>query len=81
MTIEIPEDLVRGLEDIAKSEEKSVEQVALERLRSLLDAPGSPKALLHALGELPPLSSDAIDELEAAIAADRRTVRDDGVFD
>jgi hypothetical protein len=35
LTLQIPDDLARGLEGIAAVEKKSVEQVALERLRSL----------------------------------------------
>jgi predicted transcriptional regulator len=37
MTIQIPDDLARGLEGIAAAQHKSVEQVALESLRSLFD--------------------------------------------
>lgn len=71
MRIEIPEDLARELGTIAEVERKTVEQVAIERLRALLHFPGSPKALLEALRKLPPLSSEAVDELEIAIASGR----------
>ena len=37
LTIQIPDDLARGLAGIASAQKKSVEQVALERLRSLFD--------------------------------------------
>ena len=36
MTIQIPDDLARGLEGIAAAQQKSVEQVALDSLRCLL---------------------------------------------
>jgi hypothetical protein len=81
MTIQIPDDLARGLEGIAAAEKKTVEQVALERLRSLLDKTTSPQAVLRALRELPHPSSSAVDDLEAAIAASRLPVRDHGAFD
>ena len=43
MTIQIPDDLARGLEGIAAAQQKSVEQVALESLRSLFDRATSPQ--------------------------------------
>ena len=81
MTIQIPDDLAQGLERIATAQHKSVEQVALESLRSVCEPPGSPAAVLRMLREMPRASPEAVDELEAAIAAGRRTVRDEGVFD
>jgi len=35
MTIQIPDDIARGLEGVAAAQQKSVEQVALDSLRSL----------------------------------------------
>jgi hypothetical protein len=81
MTIQIPDDLARGLEGIAAAQKKSVEQVALERLRSLFDSATSPAAVLRSVRELPHPSPAAMDDLEAAIAAARLPVRDRGVFD
>ena len=81
MTIRIPDDLARGLEGIAASQKKSVEQLALERLRSLFDDASSPAAVLRALRELPHPSCSAVDDLDAAIAAARLPVRDKGAFD
>ena|SRR5579859_3179136 len=81
MTIQIPDDLARGLEGIAAAQKKSVEQVALERLRSLLDDATSPHAVLRALKKLPHPSSAAVDDLDAAIADSRLPVRDRGAFD
>ena len=81
MTIQIPDDLARGLKGIAAAQKKSVEQVALERLRSLLDNPPSPQAVLQALRELPHPSSAAVDDLDAAIAASQLPVREQGAFD
>ena len=81
MTIQIPDDVARGLEGIAAAQKKSVEQVAVERLRSLLDNASSPQAVLRTLRELPHPSPSAVDDLEAAIAASRLPVRDRGAFD
>jgi hypothetical protein len=57
-----------------------VEQVAVESLRSLVNCPGSPEALLRAFRELKHPSAAAVDDLEAAIAAGRVPVRDEGAF-
>jgi hypothetical protein len=81
MTIQIPDDLARGLEEIAAAQQKSVEQVALEGLRSLFDKASSSEALLRAVRELSHPSAAAVDDLDAAIAAERLPVRDEGAFD
>ena len=81
MTIQIPDDLARGLEEIAAAQKKTVEQVALERLRALLDTASSPGAVLRTLRQLPHPSSAAVDDLDAAIADARVPVRDQGAFD
>jgi hypothetical protein len=81
MTIQIPDDLARGLEGIAAVQKKSAEQVALDSLRSLLDGASSPEAVLRAVRALPHPSAAAVDDLDAAIAAARLPVRDQGAFD
>ena len=81
MTIQIPDDLVRDLEGLAVAQKKTVEQLALEHLRSLLDKPTSPQATLRAIREMPHPSSSAVDDLEAAIAASRLPVHDQDAFD
>lgn len=81
MTIQIPDDLARGLERIAVGQQQSVEQLAVERLRSLVDRSESPEALLQTIRALPHPSPSAVDELEATIAAARLPVRDYGAFD
>jgi hypothetical protein len=81
MTIQIPDDLARSLERLATAERKSVEQLALERLRSLIDTANSPEAVLRAVRELPHPSCSTVDDLEAAIAAARLPVRDQGAFE
>jgi len=85
MTIQIPDDLARGLEgfrgDSCRPERKSVEQLAVERLRTLLDHPTSPQSLLRTIQALPHPSHSAVDDLDAAIAEARLPVRDQGAFD
>jgi hypothetical protein len=71
MTIQIPDDLARGLEGIAAAQKKSVEQLAVEGLRSLLEKTTSPEAVLRTLRSLPHPSPSAVDGLDAAIAAAR----------
>ena len=81
MTIQIPDDLARSLERLAAAERKTVEQLALERLGSLIDTASSPEAVLRGVRELPHPSCPAVDDLEAAIAAGRLPVRDQSAFD
>ena len=81
MTIHIPDDLARGLEGIAAAQRKSVEQLALDNLRSLFDRASSPEAVLRAVRGLTHPSAAAVDDLEAAIAAARLPVRDQGAFE
>ncbi len=81
MTIQIPDDLARGLESIAAAQRKTVEQVALESLFSLFDQASSPEAVLRSVRGLPHPSAAAVDYLEAAIAGGRLPVRDEGAFD
>ena len=81
MTIQIPDDLVRGLAPIAAAQKKSVEQLAVDRLRAFLEEPASPQTLLQTLRALPHPSHAAVDDLDAAIAESRMPVHDQGVFD
>jgi hypothetical protein len=81
VTIDIPDDLARELAGIAAAQQKSVEQVALDRLRSLFDRASSPGIVLRAVRQLAHPSAAAVDDLEAAIAAARLPVRDQGAFD
>lgn len=81
MTIQIPDELARGLEGIAAAEHKSVEQLAVERLQSLVKKSMSPAELLQYLRSLPHPSREAVEDMKAAIAAGRIPVRDRGVFD
>jgi hypothetical protein len=69
------------LQGIAAAQKKSVEQLAVERLRSLLDRPTSPGAVLRTIQALPHPSRAAVDDQDAAIAAARLPVRAEGVFD
>jgi hypothetical protein len=81
MTIQIPDDLARGLEGIAAERKMSVKQLAIELLGALLDRPTSPRVVLEAIRALPHPRPSAVDDLEAAIAAGRLPVHDRGVFD
>jgi hypothetical protein len=81
LTIQIPDDLARSLEAIATAQKKSMEQVALDHLRSGFDTVNSASTLLRALQELPRPSSAAVDDLDASLAASSLPVRDEGAFD
>jgi hypothetical protein len=81
MTIQIPDELARGLAGIAAAQRKTVEQLALDSLRLLFDEASSPEALLRSIRRLPHPSAAAVDDLEAAILSARLPVRDEGAFD
>ncbi len=72
MTLQIPGDLAHGLEGIAATQHKTVEQVAVESLRSLVNRTGSPEILLRAFRGLKHPSAAAVDDLDAAISGSVR---------
>ena len=85
LTIERPDDLVRSLEGIAAAQRKSIPQLALEQLSSLIGVTpgnrlGSPTAVLRTMQEPPHPSSADVDELDAAIMAGRLAVRTRDLF-
>ena len=80
LTIQVPDELARDLQAIAATEQKSVQQLAIERLSSLVkggheQGAGSPAAVFKAMHEPPHLSAIDVDELDAAIAAGRLAIR------
>jgi hypothetical protein len=84
LNIEMPDDLARSLEGIAAAQSKSVQQLALERLSSLVDVPerraGSPAAVLRAMQEPPHPTAEDVDELDALMAAGRLPIRTRDLF-
>ena len=80
LIIEVPDDLADSLEGIAAAQNKSIQQLAVERLRSLVESSlehraGSAAAVLRAMQAAPHLSDSDVDELDAAIAGGRRSGR------
>jgi hypothetical protein len=76
LIVEMPDDLARSLEGIAASQQRTVQEIAIERLRSLVESdrglrPGSPAALLQAMMGPPHPSAADVEDLDAAIAAAR----------
>jgi len=85
LTVEMPDELARRLNNMAAAQRRSVQELALQRLRSLVetigdDLLGSAAAVLHAMRAPPRLNMAEVDELEAAIAAGRLPVRTGHVF-
>jgi hypothetical protein len=84
LNIEMPDDLARSLEGIAGAQSKSVQQLALERLSSLVDVPepgaGSPAAVLRVVQEPPHPTAEDVDELDAIITAGRLPIRTGDLF-
>ena len=79
LTIEMPDDLVRRLEGIAAVQRKSVQQLALDQLQSLVEAGdkyrrGSPAGVLRAAQAAPHVLPADVDDLEAAILSARLPV-------
>ena len=84
LNIEVPDHVVRSLEGIAAAQRKSIQQLALERLSSLVEVvpksrAGSPTAVLRAMQEPPHPSSADVDELVAAMLAGRLPIRTRGL--
>ena len=80
LNIEMPDDLARSLEGIAAAQRKSIQQLALERLISLVeDTPecraGSPAAVVRAMEQPPHPTAADVDELDGVIAAGRLPIR------
>jgi predicted transcriptional regulator len=85
LIIEVPDDLARSLEGIAAAQNKSIQQLAVERLRSLVESSlepraGSAAAVLRAMREPPHLSDSDVDKLDAAIAGRLLPVRTRDLF-
>lgn len=85
LTIEMPDELVRSLESIAAAQHKSVQQLAIEKLRSLVEGStqghvGTPAAVLRAMQEPPHLTAVDNDALDEAIAAGRLAVQTRDLF-
>ena len=85
LIIELPDDLVLSLEGIAAAQRKSIQQLALERLSSLVEispAPraGSPAAILRVMQEPPHPNLADVEELDRVIAAGRLPIRTRDLF-
>lgn len=85
LIIEVPDDLAQSLERIAAAEQKSVQQLAIERLSSLVanvcePRPGTAAAVLRAMREPPYPSVTDIGDLDTAIEAGRLRMRTRDLF-
>lgn len=85
LTIEMPEDLVRSLQGIADAQHKTLQELAIEGLRSLVEVPveqrpGSPAAVLRAMRETPHPSASNMDEFDAVLENGRLPVRSRELF-
>lgn len=85
LIINVPDELARSLEGIAAAQHVSVEQLAVERLRSLVETSveppaGSAAAVLTAMRRSPHPSASDVAELEAAIATGRMPAQTTDLF-
>ena len=85
LIIEMPDDLARNLAGIAAAQRKSIQQLALEQLSSLVETipgprAGSPAALLRAMQEPPHPTFADVGELDAALSNGRIPVRTHDLF-
>lgn len=77
LTLEVPDELAKSLAGIAATQHISIQQLALDRLRSLVSMeakprPGTAAALLRVMREPPVPAAADVDEMDAAIAAGGR---------
>jgi len=85
LIIEVTDDLARSLEEIAAAQHKSIQDLAIERLSSLVAVgperrAGSPAAVLRAMKDPPHLSPSDVDELDEAIAGGRLPIQTRDLF-
>jgi plasmid stability protein len=85
LIIEMPDDLARNLQVIAAAQHRSVQELAIGGLRSLVDAAsehraGSPGAVLQAMLDAPHLATSDVDEFDAVLAAGRLPTRTRDIF-
>jgi hypothetical protein len=85
LIIEVTDDLARSLEGIAAAQHRSIQDLAIERLISLVEGSpelraGSPAAVLRAMLSSPHLSASDVDELDDAMAAGRLPIHTRDVF-
>jgi hypothetical protein len=85
LKIEMPDDLARRLERIAAAQLKSIQELAIERIRSLVESnpensEGSAGAVLQAMLDPPHPSASDVDDLDAAIKAGRLPIRPRDLF-
>lgn len=68
ITLQLPDDLAASLSILAAEQAKTLEELALDKLRFLVDPlPGTPAALLRAMRSSSPASEEDVDEMLAAI--------------
>ena len=85
LIIGMPDDIARSLEGIAAAQHRTVQELAVERLCSLVEAnpeapAGSAAAVLRAMKESPHPSASDVEALEAAIATGRVPAHTRDVF-
>ena len=85
LSLEIPDEMARTLEGMASAQQKTVKELALDRLRSLADSrdsglAGSPAAVRKALLGLRKISVAEVEALEAAIASGRLPMSSGDLF-
>jgi hypothetical protein len=83
LILEISDQMARSLESLAAERHKSVEQLGVEQLSSLVEPKmvGTAAAVLEAMRRAPHVTSEDTDELDRAIAAGRLPVRNPNLFD
>ncbi len=71
LTIELPDDLARQIENIAGGQNKSVQDFVLDGLRSRIPVKGSPAAILAALQRARGVDLSIVDRMESIIRESR----------
>ena len=80
LVIELSPELEGALEALAAAQHKTVAQVAVEQLHTLVGRRGSPKEIRAALLALPPVTREDIAALDAIIKEGKSPSKEEDIF-
>jgi predicted transcriptional regulator len=81
LVIELSPELEGALEALAAAQHKTVAQVAVEQLHTLVGRRGSPKEVLAGMRAAPKVSREDVQELQRLIREAKTPAPERGIFD
>jgi hypothetical protein len=86
VTLELPDDLAQSIEAAAAAQSRTVQQFAIDQLRSAVETnvaepPGSPAAILRIMRQAPFVSNEDVDALDAAVLESRLSASEEALFE